>query len=98
MNPGRVIWKHHVDVTDTVMITVPGGSRVRHVAADGPTRLWVWTEGHPSARTEDDLTLHVVGTGNPVPAEARGFIITVMAHPFVWHVYEGERTTREAER
>jgi hypothetical protein len=89
----KTIWKYELDLKDgaqQVESPVPGtflACGMQH------HKLCLWLE----VRDEGDRTItrdfYVVGTGNPIPADAylhRGtaFHATALGQ-FVWHVYEG---------
>lgn len=84
----KTIWKFQVDVVDRPVVKMPAGSKILpHVVAVSPDRLWLWAEVLPDSPNEDRL-LCIVGTGNPVPADVWRHVGSVVAGPFVWHVYE----------
>lgn len=81
------IWKFSFDVADVVTLHVPGGARfLPLVHATSPERLEVWAEVD-SKRPSGPRTLRIVGTGHPLAGTA-GYVGSVVATPFVWHVYE----------
>lgn len=85
------IWRYNFDVDDAVTIKAPLPARVlRHVEASGPGLLSVWVEVTPG-REQVERHLLVVGTGNPMPLDAGDHVGTVVALPFVWHVFEATR-------
>ena len=85
----RTVWKFQLPVRDVLELTGPKPLEIVHVGPDGPADLLVWAEVDP-ARPPITRHLRVVGTGNPVPPEVTRHIGSVMAPPFVWHVYEAD--------
>ncbi len=86
----RTIWKFPLDIKDDQEVKVPYGGIVRHVGLqqipDRPVnQLCMWVEVDPDAKIQTH-GVYVVGTGNPVP-ENVDFVGSVVADPFVWHVY-----------
>lgn len=84
----RTIYKFHLDVRrpSTWRISVGGEPAVVAVrAGDEPEGFLVWVE-HEPAGPETDLSLFVVGTGQPIPTIARHVGVS-FSDPFVWHLY-----------
>lgn len=86
----KTIWKFQSLVRDEIYVSGPAPLNVIHVESDGASRLTIWAEvdsaGDPSQLTR---MLFVVGTGHPIPVEAGEHLASVVAPPFVWHVYNG---------
>jgi hypothetical protein len=81
-----VIYKYEVPVFDKTGFDAPGFERIMHVDRGATVdQLYVW------ATVDTDLPVRriglcVVGTGNPLP-DTGPFVGTVLAPPFVWHVF-----------
>lgn len=83
----KSIWKYTFDVTDEPTIDMPQGARILPlVHAEHPTRLTVWAEVDTLAAVAPK-GLRVVGTGHPLDTVG-AYVGSVVAPPFVWHVYE----------
>lgn len=85
----KTIWKFHLPIQDSVTLEMPAGAKVLHIAAtlDGALQLWAEVEaGRPVAAR----TFLVYGTGFAMPDDPGSHVATVVADPFVWHVYESE--------
>jgi hypothetical protein len=82
----RTIWKYPLLITDTQTLRLPKGYSVLTVQLQaGALTLWadVQTE-HPL----EDVTFHVIGTGNSVPETYLTYIASVQMLPHVWHIFE----------
>lgn len=85
MNDNRSIWKFVLDLNNVNQcIAMPPGARIVHVNWQNGLCLWAEVLGGQS-QTED-RTFVVHGTGHFIPKGT--YVGTVMAPPFVWHVYE----------
>lgn len=89
----KIIHRYRVTVDDIDYQTAAG--TVVHVAADRSGKqdvVEVWVE-HEA--TDDgafmpgagSITLNVYGTGHPIPDTESVHVGSVIAGPFVWHVY-----------
>ena len=81
------IWKYLTNVAGEVVISMPLGAEILHVADLGPAMLHVWARVDPTAPLVDRHFV-IVGTGNPCPAVG-SHVASVVTGPFVWHVFEG---------
>lgn len=80
----RTIWKYDVPITDEFELRMPVGWLVVSTGLDPQNRPCMWVD----VDTEATMTEHrfaVVGTGNPVPADATP-IGSIRQDPFMWHV------------
>lgn len=85
------IWKYEVPVDDTVVVDLGRAELVRwlHVEPAGVAALTLWAEVTPhDYYVQSHETLHVRGTGTPMTGAEGRHIGTVVAAPFVWHVFE----------
>lgn len=83
-----VIWKYQLIITDTQYVSMPAEAKLLSVGLQkGKVCLWALVD--PSKPIETKM-IEIVGTGNPMPNDGlvRKFIGTVVADPFVWHVFE----------
>ena len=79
------VWKFPLYITDTQFVRMPDGAEILHVdLQDGLMCLWAKVD--PDA-SEVDRRIHVSGTGNPCPDDAR-HVGSVLMPPLVWHVWE----------
>lgn len=88
----KTIWKFVLEVTDTQFVNMPAGSEILSVDnQDGSLCLWAMVNPviDPTAEPER-REIEIIGTGNPIDRDmvCRKFIGTVLAAPFVWHVFE----------
>lgn len=83
----RVIWKHHLKLTDHQTISMPSDSRPLSVQIQGEN-ICVWMLTDTDA-PEHQREFRIVGTGREVPASAflPDYIGTVQSGGFVWHVF-----------
>ena len=79
------IWKYPLEITDRQVINLPAGAWELSVLTAGE-RLFLYALVDPDQPTED-MTIRIVGTGNPVEQDPGFFIGTVSMPPHVWHVF-----------
>ena len=83
----RMIWKYTLGhYSGMVEISVPEGGIIRSVGLQNAS-CQVWIEVDPLAPPEQ-RHFEIVGTGNVIPLLANVYCGTVLAHPFIWHIYE----------
>lgn len=81
------IWKYQLAVTDRQHVQMPIGAQILSAhLQNGIMCLWAVIDDNCTERVNRDI--EIFGTGNPVPDGRRAFIGTVVAPPFVWHVFE----------
>lgn len=85
----QTIYKYELAIADETMVRLPEGAQVLSVGVGPYTRLlFMWALVDPDARLVG-RRFRVVGTGNSCPlVSADEFVGTVVAPPFVWHVFE----------
>lgn len=99
MSGARTIWKFTLPITDTVKVRLPAAAgypepRILHVADAEHGRFYLWAEVVPGGMFVDEHTLSVFGTGHPMPEFFKErHLGTILAPPFVWHVYDNEDAT-----
>jgi hypothetical protein len=88
----RTIYKYPLNLTDTQQIKLPKLAECLTVQMQqGHPCMWAIVD--PAQPTEV-LTVHLVGTGHPVPSKvgALQYLGTVQDAGFVWHFFlEGRR-------
>lgn len=83
----RTVWKFPLEVTDRQTIPMPEGAVIRHVAQDWMDDISAWVEVESdSSMPTVDVNIVITGTGHPIPEDGE-FVGTVLAAPFVWHVW-----------
>lgn len=85
----RVIHKHPLDVTDSQIIELPIGSKIRDIQLQNGT-MCVWSEGPIEFEELSKIEVKIVGTGHHFDIEDFTFIKTVQMDTLVWHVYMRE--------
>jgi len=81
----RTIWKTSVRLAGENTIEMPVGAKVIMVAKrDMVPTIWFEVE---TENPMEDRHFHVVGTGHPIPEQAR-HVGSWISTPFVWHLYE----------
>lgn len=82
----KVIYKYPIEITESQFIQAKPGPII-HVGLDldGIPCLWiqVW-----STTPDISRVIYVIGTGNPMPSDAKHHLGSFLQGPFVWHVYE----------
>ena len=82
----KTIWKFSAPVGDTVTVDVAGRLiRWLHVEPDGREDLTLWGEVEPGEPSTEQV--FVRGTGHSLTGDEGTHIGTVIADPFVWHVF-----------
>lgn len=84
------IWKFKLHITDIQHVQMPMGAKILSVAnLHGNVVLYALVDPHEQGR--ENRLIEIIGTGNPIQSNSpvsRNFIGTVVADPFVWHVFE----------
>ena len=83
------IWKFALEVTDTQRVFMPHSAEILS-AANQNGQVCIWAMVNPD-HPQQERVIEIIGTGNPFAAGSgikRKFIGTVVANPFVWHVFE----------
>lgn len=81
----KTIHKTQLRVVDTQLITILQDSKLLFLGAQHG-HITLWYECNPANRT-DEIMIYVIGTGNPIPEDAKTYLGSVMMSIFVWHVY-----------
>lgn len=90
MSKNKIVHRHRIGICDyNVPITCCGSAKVIHVGlkhgeADS---VQLWVEQAEPALELTERRFRVFGTGQPIP-EGYHHKGTVVAGPFVWHLYE----------
>lgn len=92
----KVIYKYEIplNLRGTVDVDMPRGAQILHVDKQGD-RIYAWALVNPNAPTET-REFRIMGTGRAVPdadfeSEGLSHLGTVMADPFVWHIFKVKR-------
>lgn len=88
-DPASVIYKYELSVEDAVEIQMPAGADVLCVQVQ-QSKPYLWAKVHTSA-TETTRKFYVVGTGHPMPVDAKEYVGTfqLQGGSLVFHVFEG---------
>ena len=82
----KTIWKQQLAITDTQIISVPGGSRFLTVQMqNGVPCIWYIVDTEESGRSQYEFT--TVGTGNPIDELIGNYLGTYQKGPLVFHVF-----------
>ena len=84
------IYKYPLSDRDgTVEVLVPQGGIIRSVGEQGGVcQMWIQVD---ERAPDEQRRFEIVGTGHYIPLLANVYRGTVMAPPFVWHIYEHVR-------
>lgn len=83
------VWKYEVPVDDEIVVDMGKAALIRwlHVEPLGRGRLTLWAQVQPRGWKMPEQTLYVRGTGRPMTGDEGRHVGTVIAPPFVWHVF-----------
>ena len=91
------IYKYELKIEDYQVLKMPRGAKVLSVGNQrGKVCLWALCDQDAPVSLR---AFEIAGTGNPIAEDRaieRVFIGTVIAEPFVWHVFEPEKRPAEA--
>lgn len=97
MNPPETIWRFALPIADRSTLPMPRGTIILGVGPprpgigvhDRPPPLDMWGIVDPTAAHEPREFV-IVGTGNPMPADAGRWVGTTHSHSgsLIWHVFE----------
>lgn len=80
------IWKFPVNDTKAIQkIEMPNHAEIRHLGIQN-NKVFLWAEVQENNPVVE-RTFFIVGTGHPIPTQAKRYIGTFQAPPFVWHLY-----------
>jgi len=83
------VWKYPFDLKDEVVLLIPGGSKVLHIAMQGLIPcMWVLVDPE---RTKKEFRFKIFGTGVPIEQESMGFHVGSFfmdGGQFIWHVFQ----------
>lgn len=81
------VWKFELEVADRVEVELPAKAKILHVGTQDPTgrTIAIWAEVRPELERETRI-FNIAGTGHRRPEGE--FVGSVIAGPFVWHIYE----------
>lgn len=83
----KTIYKYQLELSAVQGVSMPEGAEILS-AANQRGSVCIWAIVDPKAEPKTRL-IEVFGTGHILPgAKSRRFIGTVLAEPFVWHVFE----------
>jgi hypothetical protein len=89
MSKDTIIWRYHLDITESQSFQVPFDTEPLCVQLQTITPcLWIkkpWIEEDPSQR--DTITIHTLGTGIPFDETGMKYIGTYQTRCDVWHVF-----------
>lgn len=80
------IWKFELKLNVFQEIEMPNHADIRHVGLQNDT-ICLWAEVRPENQ-KVMRKFYVVGTGHPIPTQARLYVGSVQQPPFVWHIYQ----------
>lgn len=86
MRATKTIWKFPLRIEDRQVIEIPIGHKAIHVGLDPRDEPCMWAEVD-SRMAKGEFVFFVVGTGNPMPVEAKTHLGSFVMGPFVWHLY-----------
>lgn len=84
----KTIYKYPIQITDEQEITMPIGAEVIHAGLDPQGMPCLWAKVESDNPTED-VSVLVVGTGNPIMFHTERHVGSFVQGPFVWHVFLG---------
>jgi len=85
----KTIWKFPLSIDDEQKLMIPKPAIIRKAAIqDNQLCLWVEVD---TLQAPEEKTIYIYGTGQSGLRDwhDQKFIDTVIAPPYVWHVYEG---------
>lgn len=99
MNAAETVWRFELPLRDRTVLHMPAGARPLSVGPHRGSQLYgfppldLWALVDPTGEPEPREFL-VVGTGNPIPRDARTYIGTTHSPDgtLIWHVFEAART------
>lgn len=94
LEPDDVVWKYGIPVKPHVIVPMPKGARVIHVAEQhGTLCLWAVISRSAIPREQQERHFFIRGTGQPLDNHVPWrHIATVLCEDgaLVWHVFEPE--------
>lgn len=81
----NTIWKYTLLLTDVQEISTPFSAEFLTAQMQDDC-ITVWANVNTTAPRQI-RRFHIVGTGNPMPAESVRYVGTVQHHGVVWHIH-----------
>ena len=85
----KTIYKYPLEITDSQIIKMPINAEILHSGLDPQGTPCVWAAVN-TGNADEDQTVWIVGTGNPIPRQARRHLGSFVQPPYVWHAFLGE--------
>lgn len=80
------VWKFQIQIIDVQSVMMPAHARVLHVGLDPQGQPCLWAEVQ-SENQPVKFSVHVTGTGHPMPEGDNRHVGSFTQGPFVWHVW-----------
>ena len=89
----KIIYKYPLVVQDVQTIKLPSNAEILSVQSQivntfRDRELVLWAIVNPQLDTEQERTIHIIGTGNPMPNKVLKYLGTTQMNTFVWHIFE----------
>lgn len=83
------IYKYPLEITGEQTLALPTGAKIIHVGHDPKNDLCIWAEVQVGQHVTEDVRIHIFGTGHPKLPVCERHLGSVVAGPYVLHVYLG---------
>jgi len=89
----KIIYKYPLVIQDVQTIKLPANAEILSVQSQiintfRDRELFLWAMVNPQLDTEQERTIHIIGTGNSMPNKVLKYLGTTQMNTFVWHIFE----------
>jgi len=82
----KTVWKFPIEITDVQILQMPHGAEIIHAGLDPQGGPCVWARVNPN-NSPAETSLHISGTGHPVPDGDNRHVGSLNQGPCVWHLW-----------
>jgi len=85
----KTIYKYEFQITDEQTIEMPEGSKILSIQKQhGCFYIWAMVD---TDKQKEPFSIAIIGTGNPLWCTDYDYAGTIIADPFVWHLFYKSR-------
>lgn len=83
----KTIYKYTLEIKDKQILSIPKRANFLDFQNQG-NQIVFWMEVDTEDMLMSDEEFFIVGTGNPIPEDAKHYHASVQTGVFVWHIYQ----------
>jgi hypothetical protein len=83
----KTVWKFPIRIAADQIVLMPFGAKILHVGLDPSSQPCLWANV-TSSNVPVERSVHISGTGHPIPDGDNRHVGSFVDGSFVWHVWE----------